>query len=71
MGEEGLCFECRELLNRRGHGIDPWVHCHHDEPKEKEKCDVCMDGEFPPLYRSRIGGEAITSKFCPECGRKL
>jgi len=88
MGQK-LCDNCfawaKDYQNKYG-GIelDPWTHCHHDEPekpgyvwkpfrkKPKEECrkDECWcDNPADDVEDSK--GESWVTDWCPTCGRKL
>ena len=75
MGEEGLCWKCKERFEAKGKplmdawGVDPWVHCHH-EPKERKICWCEASRNLQSKYII-VENCKVELNFCPECGRKL
>jgi len=68
---EKLCRKCRDRIIELFVTLTPlgeqWVsevfHCHHGEPKEKEKCWCEIDNMDVWKYRKWC--------YCPKCGKKL
>ena len=67
-----LCEKCEKLKEYLGSSYGwPWLHCHHEE--EKQRCKFCEGIEIEMRWFYVDDPEGITTKckFCPECGRKL
>ncbi len=71
-----LCKECRRDAPYGDNDLNPWVHCHHDEPGPKAPppqkiCSWCSCPEGLDKSRHywiRIGGTSTLYRYCPECG---
>jgi hypothetical protein len=74
----GLCKECQQQFNGIVNKtcnvpLNPWIHCHHDMDKPKEKCwcETKENLEWNHIIWNVETHKHIKPIFCPVCGRKL